>query len=996
MNRSFAYFVLGATALMAGSADYHVIPFDVDPPIQVDGSLDDWADVPNAIVLNKKENVTYTPEGWQGLSDLSGVIRLAYRYGGLFVAADVTDDVVNQPYRARDIWKGDHLNLWVDLIPGQEPDRHMFGRGQFHVVVSPGNLGGVDGKEKHSPPEIYLYRPEGLKQEGGDIVARRMETGYVIEAFIPWSRLGVKGIKMNQDANFEVAISEADGSPARQERLMTSDTRKWVYSRSRMRQVVFGDGNGRGAPPARGVPITANLSVPALGEEAVSFTVDAIPSGKQPHIFFKARFHASGVTGVRERALYLSLNGEPLGAGRISNRRPRSRFFEGSFATFVAAADGGVGLYYANGFDRPQRSKRYALLDYGPGCEYEFGVEDLLRKGENTLTFRNAAAATPKHKHGITIADVALRLKARVSPPPPPKPAPQGALQVFEPRTDFPRPWANLAEKEAEVTFEVNGERVLIQSRFSAPDGRWHQGSCRFFKHRRKLITRDEWLEVHDTFENVSDDDVPVMQEHTCLLGDRLKKVWLGGYPNQGLNGRKASPQNPSVFGTTERAGVGLFAHSDVFIVHLEMSSTDDGALRLADRQFVLAKGATYTAKWVIVPVAKPDFWAFVNQARRARGVNFTLEHTFAFMSQQWPIYYWTDQQFRDFIDHKSADFVVLSNNLAKVRGRPARCTDLYNANLKPYYDFFNRLRRLYPSGDVKSGVYYHCFLDTTDENAQKFAADRTIDAKGQHVNYGGKGSYMKAYVPTLRRGGWGEEIAKWVGLILDDFKADGVFWDEFTRSRAAYAYSQWDGCTADIDPKTFKIAKKKGSVTLLSLPFRLRQVRRILDRGAPFVINGAPATRTMVEQKFMAFTETGSITNCRKMLLHSPVALGDHLTERVEEDAYRVMLGALDHGCLYSWYAVRIFPTHKTLTEYMFPFTPIELHRGYVIGKERILTNRSGLFGWADRSDFEAHVYDRDGRETKAITIGNVDRGGRTYAEVRIPEGYAVALVRR
>jgi len=994
MNRALACLALSTTALLAGPADYHVVPFDVDPPIQVDGSLDDWTDVPNAIVLNKKENVTYTPEGWQGPSDLSGVIRLAYRYGGLFVAAEVTDDVVNQPYRARDIWKGDHLNLWVDLIPGQEPDRHMFGSGQFHVVISPGNLGGVDGKEQHTGPEIYLYRPEGLKQEGGDIAARRTDTGYVMEAFIPWSRLGVKGIKMNQDANFEVAISEADGSPARQERLMTSDTRKWTYSRSRMRPVVFGDGNGRGAPPARGVPIATSLRVPALRWQTVSFMAEAIPSGKQPHVFFKARFHAPNVTGVKEQALYVSLNGQPLAADRISNRRPRSRFFEGSFATFVAT-DGGIGLYYANGFDRPQRSKRYALLDYGPGCEYEFGVEGLLKEGENALTFRNAAVTTPKQKHEIIISDIALRLKARVPPPPAPKPAPQGELQAFELQTDFPRTWASLEERGAEIAFGVNGERVLIQSRFSAPDGRWHQGSCRFFRHRRKLVTRDEWIEVHDTFENISNDDVPVMQEHSCLLNDRLKKVWLGGYPNQGLTGRKASAQNPSIFGTTDRAGIGLFAHSDAFIVHVEMSSSDDGSLRLADRQFVLGRGATYTAKWVIVPVATPDFWSFVNQARRARDVNFTLKHTFAFMSQVWPIYYWTDQQFRDFIDYKSADFVVLSNNLAKARGYPARCTDLYNANLKPYYDFFKRLRRLYPKGDVKSGVYYHCFLDTTPENAQKFAADRTIDAKGQHVNYGGKGSYMKAYVPTLRPGSWGEEIGKWVGLILDDFKADGVFWDEFTRSRAAYAYGQWDGCTADIDPKTFKITKRKGSVTLLSLPFRLRQVRRILDRGAPFVINGAPATRTMVEQKFMAFTETGSITNCRKMLLHSPVALGDHLTERVEEDAYRVMLGALDHGCLYSWYAVRIFPTHKTLTEHMFPFTPIELHPGYVIGRERILTNRSGLFGWADRSDFEAHVYDRDGRETDAVAVAKVERGGRIYAEVRIPEGYSVALVR-
>jgi hypothetical protein len=91
----------------------------------------------------------------------------------------------------------------------------------------------------------------------------------------------------------------------------------------------------------------------------------------------------------------------------------------------------------------------------------------------------------------------------------------------------------------------------------------------------------------------------------------------------------------------------------------------------------------------------------------------------------------------------------------------------------------------------------------------------------------------------------------------------------------------------------------------------------------------------------------------------------------------------------------VSVVPTHKTLTEYMYPFTPIELHSGYVIGKERILTNRSGLFGWGDQSKFEVHVFDREGKETGEIHVAKVEREGKTYAEIRIPEGYAAAIVR-
>jgi len=83
------------------------------------------------------------------------------------------------------------------------------------------------------------------------------------------------------------------------------------------------------------------------------------------------------------------------------------------------------------------------------------------------------------------------------------------------------------------------------------------------------------------------------------------------------------------------------------------------------------------------------------------------------------------------------------------------------------------------------------------------------------------------------------------------------------------------------------------------------------------------------------------------------------------------------------------------TLTTYMFPITPVELHAGWIVGEERILTNRSGLFGWGDRSEFTARVFDRVGRETTEITVPRVIRDGAAYAEVRIPEGYAAAIIR-
>jgi len=65
------------------------------------------------------------------------------------------------------------------------------------------------------------------------------------------------------------------------------------------------------------------------------------------------------------------------------------------------------------------------------------------------------------------------------------------------------------------------------------------------------------------------------------------------------------------------------------------------------------------------------------------------------------------------------------------------------------------------------------------------------------------------------------------------------------------------------------------------------------------------------------------------------------------------------------------------------------------VIGRERIITNRSGLFGWDDDGDFRGFVYDREGRATDLYPVTRVERQGKTYAEVRIPGGYSAAIVR-
>jgi len=103
-----------------------------------------------------------------------------------------------------------------------------------------------------------------------------------------------------------------------------------------------------------------------------------------------------------------------------------------------------------------------------------------------------------------------------------------------------------------------------------------------------------------------------------------------------------------------------------------------------------------------------------------------------------------------------------------------------------------------------------------------------------------------------------------------------------------------------------------------------------------------------------------------------------------------------LNYGALYYFYHMQVTGPYPSITAQMFPCTPIELHAGYVLAEERILTNTSGNFGWNDASDFAVHVYGRDGLEVADFAAPVVERDGARFVELRLPRNYMAAIIRK
>lgn len=580
------------------------------------------------------------------------------------------------------------------------------------------------------------------------------------------------------------------------------------------------------------------------------------------------------------------------------------------------------------------------------------------------------------------------------------------STDLIEPQKD---PWAAyevLDSGRNQITLKVNGETFAVTSRFSMPNGTWNpdKSSTGYFNHTRTVDPRKGYIHITDTFTNRTAGLLPLKQWHTSNLKGRVKEIWCGGLKgttNSWCSSENSS--NPTTYATTDKAGIGIMTLSDEMQVHVYNWSAE-GILGLADNQCVIPPGSTYSAEWVIVPTQRADFWDFVNACRRIRNVNFTQNHMFAFLPTQ-GINLWSDDYLINFIRKKAANVVSATLNLYD--GVRAHGTLFQKLDLGVYARHNDRIRRLLP--DVKTQVYFDCYLQSDLNDLTRFYNDRTLMIDGTQATYANTGS-TPLFFPTMVNE-WGKAMAKNVDSILGvnegDCKADGLYWDviSFGWFSAKYHYCPWDGSgdvpqdwdriSGDIDRTTGELIRLKSATILLSREWILSQIQKIMQKGPLFINNGSPHIRSIYNLHCQSFAEISGDWDYSNALLYSPVALGKSDENNVI-DSHRGMIKALNYGLLYNWYQERIRPQYVTLTKYMFPITPIELHEGYIIGQERIVTNRSGSFGWGDNSVHEVHVFNDEGREVLCFKAPRKTIEGKSYTELLLAKDWTAAIIRQ
>ena len=271
-------------------------------------------------------------------------------------------------------------------------------------------------------------------------------------------------------------------------------------------------------------------------------------------------------------------------------------------------------------------------------------------------------------------------------------------------------------------------------------------------------------------------------------------------------------------------------------------------------------------------------------------------------------------------------------------------------------------------------------------------------------------GANLKVF-PTLNNH-WQKEFMGVIDYCINKCGLDGVYVDSFNYYNQR-TFSIWDGHSVDLDFATGAIKQKYANLTLLTAKARREWVKSCLDKGKIFYTNGKPATSELQDLPFVSFMEAEwSLTQegipdapgAAQSMLHSPLSLGIRPTIHINDKSQhskllqRAVISYLRYGSLYCHYSGNVIPLDAPggygVLNHMFPFTPVELHEGWVVGKERIITCLSRTYNWPHKAKPACLLFDNRGLLKKGgITF--IQKGAGWDVKVSLNDWNETAVIK-
>lgn len=720
----------------------------------------------------------------------------------------------------------------------------------------------------------------------------------------------------------------------------------------------------------------------------MDFTAPKLDAKGEVHLFLKARVDWPTLGGGSNPVMILLVNGKPPGAASLKNKPLQFTMRDGSDTSWLWGNAWRV--VFCPDFSDKIRTEPLSvgIPDTDP-FSFEWDITPLVQPGKNTISIRHDKLLEQPVE--LVLEGVQVKRVGRDGRGP--RAVPESHSVNTRRKLSKYLSGAFQPARPGQVLFSPQGSLVVngveVQSRFSLPGGSWfstgaagasalqpgqpisHSFSAGDVQVVRTVTLQPTRVQVVDHLKNATGGTVGVILEHRFQASGT---VFLGGRKAFSGDQNVEEPAHPTVFWDVPGKALGLVAEDDIFRVHVR-SFQKGGWAGLSDPRMAIPGSSERLVEWSLYSVAEGDYWDFINTVRRDWKVNQTLGWPLVFESGA------SSYATQYAVGPARARWVTLQATFPD--GKLAEGTAIEQA-LPWCTGVARQVQELAARGKVM--MYLHGQICTESNAAQLYADSQALKLSGGQVL--SPYSYpVLVFLPTLSNT-YGNALFASVLRALALTHVGGVYWDELSYATERYVQAEpWDNCSAEISPESHALVGLISSVPLLKQPWDGKMVRELQGKGMDLVGNGPAFTRSTMQLMVPRIAETSSYRNLVDLHLSTPWGLANHELDRTVASNMRMTHRILDFGCLMT-------PFHMEKEPYpwvdaLYPFTPVELRSGVLMGKERIVTNRSGVFGWADGSPFEVVIFNLKGQRVRASKAG-------PEVELKLKPGELAVLIRR
>ena len=751
-------------------------------------------------------------------------------------------------------------------------------------------------------------------------------------------------------------------------------------------------------------------------------------------------------------ALALAINGRRV-SPFLGNSRGFTRLVNKPF--FYTYTAGGEGtwfgenwvVYYGLDWDDALEIKTASAEEPGELHRYVFDITDLLRPDQtNTLEIRNCAYTVRNATAGsdcpLVVKDAAIRPLSRSE-------RKYGSAYCYRPAgTVVPKSydrvehaWRLLPCGAIEV--KCAGATHLVESVYSYPGGmgngfhsdaglaaepQWQRvpgksansilGKGSFYRVERTVEPHPGYLAVTDRITNTGAGDVGMVIENRVRVDASAKEIRLCGNRNITFAGRLGTDEadtraataqefeagfssfNPTFFVRAGAGGLGIAMLDDVVRMQAKVFARPRWGGVSTDR-FALARGKSYELTWKVFPVAEGDYYDFINAVRAAEGIN-VFEVDSAAVGK-WYMSRWEEKRLKKWLDDRNLKYLIVGAEVpgmdSVTRHGPA-FIDHADTVVPEYRELVRKCHQVRPQTRV---VVYFSTLQFIDERdyAQRARGSLKMGANGKPLRYGR--DYFCVHVDG--KDAFSDELRKYIDFCLDTIGLDGIFWDVMACDRERdIDYSRWDGHSAVLDER-YHIKRKVSIQGIEGIPFFVELIERIYAKDKVLLTDYFSGAKTVFaalrKHRTMGMMEGNNLGRCMvRTHLHTPLTMRGAEDpadpDRCFSQVVQNIRNNLRHGNLYAFYGPWVNLKHSISTDHIYPITPVELHEGYIVGKRKIVTVRSGSYGWpkSEAGELVVHLYSDKGEKVQR-KFRTREQGGYRLVDVDLAPDY-LAIVER